>query len=196
MSMSLRNELREPTDNPTLDKASYNWANWYPNIVSGSSAINKANPNVLIFLSGLGFDTDLSPIPTGAALGNGLTFHKSAFTYQNKLVLELHNYNNGATACSQITGSLYNGGFNAMNTTDPKVVNVFPVVLTEYGFLHDSTTYQGVYAACLAQYLPAQKAGWMIWVLAGSYYIRQGTQDSDESWGMSSIHSARGGNVL
>jgi len=24
----------------------------------------------------------------------------------------------------------------------------------------------------------------MIWVLAGSYYIRSGTQDYDETWGM------------
>ncbi len=28
------------------------------------------------------------------------------------------------------------------------------------------------------------KAGWMIWVLAGSYYIRSGTQDYEEGWGL------------
>jgi hypothetical protein len=48
----------------------------------------------------------------------------------------------------------------------------------------DASTWKGMYATCLASYLPAQKAGWTIWVLAGTYYIRSGKQDYDEAWGL------------
>ena len=91
MSMSLRNELRSPDDNPALANSSYNWEDWYENIVPAANGINNANPNVLIFLSGLGFDTDMAPIPTGASLGGGYSFHKSDFSYADKLVIEIHN---------------------------------------------------------------------------------------------------------
>lgn len=183
MSMALRNEPREPTSNPTLDAASYNWESWYTNIKLGTAAIHTANPTPLIFLSGLSFDTFLTPVVQGTALtpGNG-TFTPSDFSgYTNKLVLELHNYANSATSCSSLESSLYTDGFQALTSS---AVNKFPVLLTEFGFAQDTTTWQTVYPTCLASYLPAQKAGWFIWVLAGSYYIRSGTQDYDESWGL------------
>jgi hypothetical protein len=183
MSMSLRNELRSPNDNSTLASSSYNWQNWYQNVVPAANGINAANPNVLIFLSGLNYDTDLSPIPTGASLGGGYTFHKSSFSYANKLVLELHNYATTATSCSSLESSLYSAGYNALDSTNTAVVNVMPVVMTEFGHLQDDATYASVYSTCLKSYLTGIHGGWMIWVLAGSYYIREGGQDLDETWG-------------
>jgi hypothetical protein len=38
--------------------------------------------------------------------------------------------------------------------------------------------------SCLEKYLADQQAGWMVWGLAGSYFIREGTQDGDEPWGL------------
>jgi len=184
MSMSLRNELREPTDNATLDSDTYNWADWYTNVASASSIINAANPNVLIFFSGLNYDTTLAPITTGASLGNGLTFNKSNFQYEDKIVLELHNYDNSATSCSSITSALLTAGFNGLSANNSGVKNVLPMVLTEWGYQMDNTTYEGVYSTCLAEYLPSVHVGWMIWVMAGSYYIRSGTEDYDETWGL------------
>jgi hypothetical protein len=178
--MSLRNEPREPTSNSQLDKTTYNWQSWYTYIKQGTQAINSVNPDVLIFLSGLGFDTTLQPVVQGTALTPGTgKFSLSDFSgYANKLVLELHNYQNSATSCSSMQSGLSSSGFSALAN------NQFPVMLTEFGFQMDSSTWKGVYASCLASYLPAQKAGWMIWVLAGSYYIRSGTQDYDEGWGL------------
>jgi hypothetical protein len=181
--MSLRNELRSPNDNPSLASSSYGWKDWYPNMESAAKAINSANNQVLIFFSGLNYDTDMSPIPTAGNLGNDEHFHKSDFTFSNKLVLELHNYATGTSSCSSLESSLYSAGFDALDTSNKNVVNVMPVVMTEWGHLQDSATYQSVYAQCLHSYLPQQKAGWMVWVIAGSYYIRSGTQDSDEAWG-------------
>lgn len=182
MSMALRNELREPTSNAALDSSSYNWANWYTNVVAGMDSIHNANPNVLIFLSGLNFDTDLSPIANAALLTPSTTqkFLKSSFSYSNKLVLEIHNYATTTTSCSSLESSLQTYGYNALNNG---VTNQMPVVMTEWGHAQDAADYATVYSTCLKTYLSAIKGGWMVWVLSGSYYIRSGTQDYDETWG-------------
>lgn len=152
-------------------------------MTTAAKRVNAANPNALVFLSGLNYDTTLSPIPTASDLGNGVRFRLSDFSFWNKLVLELHNYDTGATSCSALSGSLWNNGFNALNLSDPSIMNSMPVVLTEFGFAQDSTTWEGVYASCLRTWIPEQHAGWITWVLVGSYYIRSGIQDFDETWG-------------
>jgi hypothetical protein len=149
---------------------------------SCSEGINAANPKVLIFLSGLGYDTDLSPITTGGDLGNRTVFRKSDFP-KDKIVLELHNYQNKNTNCGSITSGMMRGGWNAMETNNASVVNVMPVVMTEFGFSQDTTSAASVYATCLKDFFIKKKAGWIVWVIAGSYLIRSGKQDSDEAWG-------------
>ena len=184
MSMSLRNEPREPDDDLSLNVTAYNWEDWYEHVKSGVAAIHTANPDVLIFLSGLDFDTYLTPVVQGTALTPGnATFDRADFgsAGADKLVLELHNYQKDATSCATLEADLYEDGFEALT---PAAANMFPVLMTEWGFAMDATTWQGVYASCLTDYLPAQKAGWMMWVIAGSYYIREGTQDYDETWGL------------
>jgi hypothetical protein len=49
----MRNELRPPADNATLEADSYGWEDWYPNMVAAADIINAANPDILIFFSGL-----------------------------------------------------------------------------------------------------------------------------------------------
>jgi len=179
VSIGLRNEFRKP------DKAgsslAYNWQTWYTQMVAAADLVNAANPNILIFLSGLDFDTTLSPIPGAGDLGGGKKFTKSSFKYADKLVLELHNYQNSATSCDSMKSGLYNNGFKAQ---DASSVNQMPVVLTEFGYSQTDTSFSGVYASCLRKIIPEWDAGWMIWVLSGSYYIRSGTQDFEESWGL------------
>ncbi|KAI1661843.1 glycoside hydrolase family 5 protein [Daldinia decipiens] len=185
-SMSLRNELRKPDSNPTLSSQSYNWRDWYTNIKKGTSAINSANPNLLIFLSGLDFDTFVTPVVQGTEFTPGTAkFNKADFQgYANKLVLEIHNYQNSANNCNNLKNSLYSSGFQALHADDSKAVNVFPVLLTEFGFDMSGSAWQGTYATCIASYLAEQKAGWFIWVISGSYYVRSGTQDFEETWGL------------
>ena len=179
MSIGMRNELRNPEDNATLNTNSYNWPTWQTNMEAAAKVINAANPDILIFFSGLNFDTTLAPVVAGT--GSGITFKKSDFTFPDKIVLELHNYQNSATSCSSIESSLVSDGFSTLTTTTG---NQLPMVLTEWGHDQSNNDYEGVYASCLHSYLPAEHVGWTIWVLAGSYYIRSGTQDYDETWGM------------
>ncbi|CAO2652928.1 Nn.00g023390.m01.CDS01 [Neocucurbitaria sp. VM-36] len=179
VSIGLRNELRKP------DKAgsslAYNWQVWYDQVKATADTVHAANPNILIFLSGLDYDTKLTPIPSGEDLGGGKKFLLSNFSYKDKLVLELHNYQTSATKCEDIEGSLWNNGFRA---TWPEVVNRMPVVLTEFGFTQADKSYSGVYATCLRKLMPQWKTGWMVWALSGSYYTRGGTQDYEETWGL------------
>ncbi|CAK7227877.1 hypothetical protein SCUCBS95973_006690 [Sporothrix curviconia] len=192
VSMSLRNEPRSPDDKgaaATAAKKTYNWQGWYKYVRQGADAIHAANPDVLIFLSGLGYDTDLSAVVRGSALSPGTDkFRVDDFAADggssygaSKLVLELHNYQNSATSCSSLESGLTNGGFSAMTSGGGLQM---PVVMTEFGFMMDTSTYKGVYASCLASFLPRIHAGWTIWVLSGSYYIRSGKQDFDETWGL------------
>ena len=183
VSVSLRNELRSPDKNAAL-LPFYNWENWYENMVPAMDDINAANPDVLIFMSGLGFDVTMAPITAGTDLGNGTVFKKDDFAYKDKLVVELHNYQTTTTNCQSVKSGLYNGGYNGMNETDAGVKNVFPVLLTEFGHAQTSEAYASVYSTCLKEYLGSINGGWMYWVLAGSYYIREGEVDLDESWGM------------
>jgi hypothetical protein len=149
---------------------------------STAEGVSSINPNLLIFLSGLGFDTDLSPIPTGADFGNGKKFRTTDFA-KNKVVLELHNYQNKVNDCNNIRNGMIKGGWNALGTKGSSVVNILPVVMTEFGFQQDEKTASSVHSTCLKDFLIDQRAGWMYWVLSGSYYLRQGKQDLDETWG-------------
>lgn len=179
ISLGLRNEYRKPdTAGSSLP---YTWATWYTQNVAAANVVNTANPNILIFLSGLDYDTKLTPIPTADDLGSGQKFLLTDFKYKDKLVLELHNYQNSATACSDIENGLWNAGFRA---TGEKAVNRMPVVLTEFGFTQADNSYTKVYATCLKKLMPQWKTGWIVWALSGSYYTRGGTQDYEETWGL------------
>lgn len=182
VSIGLRNELR-PALNNTKVFSTYNWTTWYSNMVLAANAVNAANPDVLIFLGGMNSDTSVGPISRGSNLGGGVAFNKTSFAYVDKLVLELHNYLGIATSCNSLESYLYQLGFDALNSTDPTIVNVMPVVMTEFGYDQDASGVDSIYATCLKSYLPSQQAGWMVWVLAGSYYIRSGIQDYDDTWG-------------
>ncbi|KAL1302841.1 hypothetical protein AAFC00_003173 [Neodothiora populina] len=186
-SMSLRNELRF-TDVSDSANATYDWTTWHENVVPAANGINAANPDTLIFFSGLGYDTQMAPVVEASDLGNGSRFLLSDFSYADKIVFELHNYDSSATSCSQINSDLYDNGYNAMDTSNTSTaVNIAPVVLTEFGFMQDNSTYLKPYAQCIKEYLTGLDGGpggWMQWDFSGSYYIREGTQDMDETWGL------------
>ncbi|KAI3318128.1 glycoside hydrolase family 5 protein [Xylariaceae sp. AK1471] len=187
MSMSLRNELRIPLTDLQLAN-DYNWEQWYKYVRQGADAIHSANSDVLIFLSGLDLDKNLTTVVNGAALEPGTdTFNRDDFRgYGNdKLVLELHVYDNiqgtPSNNCSVTTGNLFKAGFQTLTSS---AVNQFPLVVTEFGFPQNATTAKDPYASCLLDYFPSQRAGWMIWELTGSYYTREGVKDNDEEWGL------------
>ncbi|KAI9048165.1 hypothetical protein LZ554_007960 [Drepanopeziza brunnea f. sp. 'monogermtubi'] len=179
-SIGMRNELRKPSNNAALE-ATYGWPLWYTNMVSASQTINDANPTLLIFFSGLNYDTEIAPVVEGTDLGSGVVFRKSDFSYADKIVLELHNYENSIGKCSDLQANLVRNGFSTLSGTK---ANTLPMLLTEWGHNQMDDSGTGVYASCLRSYLPEQKVGWFYWVVAGSHYIRSGTQNFDETYGL------------
>jgi hypothetical protein len=141
--------------------------------------VHKINPKLVIFLSGLGFDTDLGPVTSGGSFANGKTF-RIADLPEKKIALELHNYSN-LKNCTAIQAAMERQGWNALNSGNSLVL---PVVMTEFGFKQAGTDYRNVYAQCMKDYFISRRAGWFYWALPGSYYLRQGKADFDETWGL------------
>ncbi|KUJ13185.1 glycoside hydrolase [Mollisia scopiformis] len=183
-SIGLRNELRLSTTlAPTLEP--YTWSTWKTYMTAAATAVNTANPDLLIFFSGLDSDFNIEPAVGGSTLADPLfSFTVASYPWANKFVLEIHEYDEGiSSVCSIYEGILLTFGFDATTKTNG---NRAPLVVTEWG--HDETdasgAYNSAYSTCLTQFMVQRQLGWMIWVLAGSYYIRSGTQDSDESYGL------------
>ncbi|PIB02826.1 hypothetical protein CB0940_11967 [Cercospora beticola] len=182
-SISLRNELRQPSSSTARP---YNWNSWIENVIPAANGIHSNNSAPLIFFSGQGYDTDDTYF-IQRQTWNSETFKPESYAFKNKIVYEIHNYQNSATNCNQIQPGLYNNAYCAMNTADTSCPNHGPVVMSEFGFDQTDGSSGGAYAQCIKSVVtnqPGGPAGWMMWTLSGSYYIRSGTQDYEDSWGL------------
>ncbi|KAI3483929.1 hypothetical protein L1887_53085 [Cichorium endivia] len=136
VSMSLRNELRKSALRP-LD---YNWQTWWGNVSAAAENIHATNPDLLITISGLDYDIDLSALTTQANLLDApyvntdmdkianaesmppqyADIANTKFGKANKAVLELHAYKMSTyyqdhlEDCDAIQTGLYRFGFNAL----------------------------------------------------------------------------------
>lgn len=196
MSMALRNELRTVILGGGTPEP-YNWDTWYRRMREGADAVHGANPDVLVFLSGLNSDEDISPVVTqkpGQTLVDGgvAKFSRADFKGygDDKLVLELHYYDITRFSlpenCAQVSRELDQAGFAALGNASTRTAetNRFPVLLTEFGFSQDKQSWNKTFYRCTEQFLAERQAGWTIWSLGGSYYVREGKQDYDEPWGL------------
>ncbi|KAJ4977557.1 hypothetical protein NE237_008337 [Protea cynaroides] len=167
VGMSLRNELRGPREN--VD-------DWFRYMERGASAVNAINPNVLVILSGLNFDNDLS----------FLRDKKPVIEFQGKLVFELHWYSwtdnsiwshNSNKACNIALRARYNGGGGFL------VDQGFPLFISEFGVDQTgSNTGDNKYLICFSSVAALFDWDWALWTLGGSYYVREGVLDHDETY--------------
>ncbi len=137
VSMSLRNELRKSAVRPYLE---YNWKTWWGNVSEAAENIHATNPDLLITVSGLDYDIDLSALTTQANLLNAsyasndldeianadslpamyADIGNTKFGKAKKAVLELHAYKQSdyymdhLEDCAAIQAGLYRFGFNAL----------------------------------------------------------------------------------
>lgn len=139
VSMSLRNELRKSSVKPELQ---YNWKTWWGNVSSAAENIHATNSDLLITISGLDYDIDLSALTAQSNLLNAPYVNKdmdpiegadsmeplyadldqTKFGQANKAVLELHAYKMSTyyadyqEDCDAVQAALYRFGFNALGT--------------------------------------------------------------------------------
>jgi hypothetical protein len=157
-------------------------------MTAAASAVYSANPDILIFFSGLESDFNIEPAVGGSTLLDPFfSFSVASYEWADRLVFEMHEYDEGiSNICSVYEGILDSFGADATTKSGPGA-NRAPLVISEWG--HDETdasdAYDSSYSTCLTQFMVERQFGWMVWVLAGSYYIRSGVQDSDETYGMS-----------
>ncbi|KAL8995216.1 MAG: hypothetical protein Q9169_005004 [Polycauliona sp. 2 TL-2023] len=183
ISLGLRNELR--TSSAYRASRYINWDTWYGNMTAAADAVHAANPDLLIFFSGLDYDSRLRPLFTDDASKRGdINFDPAKLAYRDKIVLEVHDYDLDESNCTSKRAKLTENSFGALGPRNEEVVNVFPLVMSEWGFAQQPDQYDAPFAKCLRGFLPERKVGWMVWVLVGTYYIRQGEQDFDEPWGL------------
>ncbi|KAL8962017.1 MAG: hypothetical protein Q9193_001520 [Seirophora villosa] len=183
VGMGLRNELREPLFN--RKSVSYGWHTYLEHMPAAAAAVHGANEDLLIFFSGLGYDTELRALfaPSDPASG-APSWQPAAYNFTHKIVLEVHDYDmdDSDTDCAAKKAELVHNAFGALDPAGGG--NVFPLAVTEWGHEQAADEYTSVYATCLRELMAEQQVGWTTWVLGGSYYIRSGRLDHDESWGL------------
>ncbi len=194
--MSLRNELRAPAFGPIISPNAEptSWRSWYENVRKGADAVHAANPDLLIFLPGQRGGRDLGAVVRGEMLDPSLhRFNVNDFRgYHDKLVFEIHSYDNidlpavlggtppGKWNCDKMQDTLERAGFATLTDKAP---NHLPLVVSEFGW-DQYVDYNTTYVQCLVDYLARKKVGWMIWQIGGGYYIREGVQDYNDTWGL------------
>ncbi|CRK31507.1 Glycosyl hydrolase 5 family protein like [Verticillium longisporum] len=192
---SLRNELRIVN---SAANDTYGWSRWYDEMTDAAAIVNAADPDALVIYSGLNYDHELNPITAKLPLSetDPRVFDLADFDYADKIVFELHTYDNWMTMtnCTFFQSELYNRGFNALDTSAESTSrNIAPVFFSEFGFAQNGTDYLGVYAQCLKDFITGDKRigaasriegpiGWLQWTIGGSYYMRQGIPDFDDWW--------------
>ena len=177
IGMSLRNELRAVG---TQDEN--NHADWYNLTSFGAQAIHSANPDLLIVFGGVTSATDLSylqftPLDTSA-------------WGADKTVYEFHSYwwsfPIGSSLCPVYDGILGERSGFILESGKPFTG---PLWLSEFGALQvvDGSVTTGLeqaFLGCLVSYMEGNDADWAVWAVQGSYYVREGAVDADESYGL------------
>lgn len=171
--MSIRNELRGPRQNEF---------DWYQFMEEGATAVHLENVDVLVIISGLSFETDLSFIRR-----RRLNFGVNA---NNKLVYEAHWYAFGDPPekwifqtnefCAEITEWFMSQTGYVIYERSPT-----PIFLSEFGKdLSGSSEAENRYFTCLMAFLADKDIEWALWAIQGSYYLREGQVEWEEPYGM------------
>ncbi|KAL7122921.1 hypothetical protein ACP275_01G074300 [Erythranthe tilingii] len=177
VGMSMRNELRGPRQNTD---------DWYKYMQQGANAIHKENPDFLVIVSGLYYDTNL-----GFLKENPLPLQKNL---DNKLVYEAHWYTFGTGA------DKWDAQTNNLCAAVAKIArdnyifltageNPFPLFLSEFGIDQRGTNEaENRYISCLLAVVAEIDIDWALWTFQGSYILREGTLDLEEVYGVMDLN--------
>lgn len=144
----------------------------------GAETVHTANTNVLVIISGLNYDKDLSFLHTRAI----------NVSFARKLVFEMHWYsfsqsgawgNNMNDACGWVGTEMMNSnGFLAEQGR-------YPVFVSEVGADGRGTgVADNRFISCFMAYAADQDWDFAVWSLQGSYYLREGVVELEEAYGL------------
>ncbi|XP_030956814.1 glycosyl hydrolase 5 family protein-like [Quercus lobata] len=169
VGMSLRNEPRGPRQNAP---------DWYRYMPKAAEAVHLANPNVLVILSGMSSDTDLSFLQNRPV----------KLTFTRKLVFEVHRYGftdaniwkyyNPNQACAVVVGII-------MRSAGFLLEQGYPLFFSEFGMdLRGNDGLLNQFMNCFFALAADLDFDWNLWTLGGSYYIKQGITEFEEYYGL------------
>lgn len=144
----------------------------------GAEAVHAAYPDVLIILSGLSYDLDL-------------TFLKNRpvkLSFSGKLVFEIHWYGftdgqawvsgNPNQVCAQVVT-------NMMRRSGFLLDQGYPLFVSEFGAdLRGTNVNDNRYLNCFLGWAAELDLDWAYWTLVGSYYLREGVVGLNEYYGL------------
>ncbi|XP_027080837.2 glycosyl hydrolase 5 family protein [Coffea arabica] len=175
VAMSMRNELRGPRQNTN---------DWYEYIPQGAAVIHGENPSLLIIVSGLGYETDLSFVKEKPLVLN----------FTNKLVYEAHWYafdtpwqiwlSQTNQICAQRSQRFADHSAFVVSSSNP-----VPLFLSEFGAdQRGGNEADNRYLSCLLAFVAEHDLDWALWTLQGSYILRQGVVELEEVYGMFDVN--------
>jgi len=179
VAMSLRNELRQ-----FLLQDLNNRDDWYRFIKQAGDLVHATHPDVLVVVGGPGSATDLTHLRTRMLDTSG---------WAGKNVWEMHAYSFTVTYPDPFQNcdivKLQYGFWNGFVLEQNKAYTG-PLILSEFGVGMTGGSENGLvpkdsrYLSCLVSYMLNNDADWAVWAIGGSYYVRQGNVDHDETWGL------------
>ncbi|KAK2414084.1 glycosyl hydrolase 5 family protein [Trifolium repens] len=173
VAIGMRNELRGPNQDKN---------NWHKYMSQGATTIHKANPNILVFVSGLNYDTDLSFLktePLNVSIGNKLVYEVHSYAWSNG---SPNSWNEQPVnqKCAKVMNSLNDKAGFLMSGSNPS-----PLVMSEFGMDMNNTNDKNQrFMSCILAYLAGVDLDWALWAAQGAYYIRQKDIAMSEPYGI------------
>ena len=173
MAIDLRNELRG---------ARQNNHDWYKYVSKATTTVHKINPDALIVVSGLNFDSDftfLKDKPLDVDLGKKLVYEFHLYSFsgppQERWTLQPLN-----RICAATIKSLNANSAFLMSGESPA-----PLFLSEFGYdMRGLTQADNNFVPCLVSYAASVDLDWSLWAFGGTYYIRQGHTGAGETYAL------------
>lgn len=166
---------------------------WYKYMQAGAKTVHTENPDYLVIVSGLSFDTNL----------NFLKGHPFETNLDNKLVYEAHWYTFGippkqwATQTNKLCATLTKRAEDnyLFLTTNSPHQNATPLFLSEFGINQGGgNDTQNRYITCLLATVAERDIDWALWAFQGSYILRQGKLNMEETYGVMDLNWDRARN--
>ncbi|MED6194199.1 hypothetical protein PIB30_026194 [Stylosanthes scabra] len=150
-------------------------------MAKGAEAVHAANPDVLVIISGLVYDQDLSFLknqPLKLSFNGKLVFEAHQYSFGKGPGWEIENPNK---MCAKILGE-------AMRNSSFLLEQGYPVFLSEFGVYMGGTNLgDNRFLNCYLGMLAELDMDWALWTFVGSYYVRVGPNrvvGADETYGV------------
>ncbi|XP_071715566.1 glycosyl hydrolase 5 family protein-like [Rutidosis leptorrhynchoides] len=169
IGMSLRNELRGHRQDVKT---------WYMYMQKCAEHVHSANPNVLVILSGLSYDQDLSFLQKTPV----------SLSFSRKLVFEIHWYgfsndndwltSNANDVCGRVIDTMKSKSMFLLDQG-------YPLFISEWGVDQRGTNENdNRYLNCFLGWAAEHDLDWALWTIVGSYYYREGVAGMEEFYGL------------